>query len=491
MPKTKRQRAKAREAERRRQAQAERVTKPGMQVEMHVGSEDAPQHEQDVERQCPPLELPKYAERYLGKEIFESFHLMADELADYEQLVLDGELDIQELAEYLGVIDFFEEYPDFIKNLAVVLQLQTEKMQVELEKQYSPDKAFQKVLTGIQNCFAAARKDRPVLKMVLAELGAEHETLVNSQIFDQEKATLKKAGRDFESDPDPTALEKEFLARRIRASMDAGVTDPQDVIDFNGYPFALLFAKRTSIESPTTESVGDEEAQKNKPADRELLKLYTVESDYYPLPITKEWPWVSSVDLVIPETGNPYIWGKILVTWKEDAPGSGAFDSHTSFNISHFTDELCNWSSGMLPAARIFERYGGADEFRNVENQLLQSILDNIDSGAIPIVEQQQEETQRIEDALLDVEMPEILEESDEEEAVEEVVDVAETKTILDQKIAAAQQGTVKQEQKRRKIRYRNLRYSKVLATFQRLGVEVSHGGRHPKLIMTRDGKQR
>ena len=56
----------------------------------------------------PPLVFPKFAERFLGKQVIADLTLIADELAPFELLVLQKEMSMQEIMEYLSLIGFWE-----------------------------------------------------------------------------------------------------------------------------------------------------------------------------------------------------------------------------------------------------------------------------------------------------------------------------------------------------------------------------------------------
>jgi len=57
-------------------------------------------------RELPQLTFPNFAPKYMGREVLDMLKVVAEKLDEYELLILNGEMSVAEVAEYLTMTAF-------------------------------------------------------------------------------------------------------------------------------------------------------------------------------------------------------------------------------------------------------------------------------------------------------------------------------------------------------------------------------------------------
>ena len=429
-------------------------------------------------RELPQLTFPNFAPKYMGREVLDMLKVVAEKLDEYELLILNGEMSVAEVAEYLTMTGLLSSCSDMVKGIKTVFKQNHDKISNELihKDNRNEQTAAKRMRQAHRECIIdnVRMRCRPILYHLFNDL-------IGRVILDDAVAYVKTT---YSQEKKPAQVLYEDLVKGLES------TEIKDKsIQVNN--MALLVLVELMKNQPTQIPNGSDHAIKF-----ELLKERALENGEYPIDLPDN-PLFKSAKLIFSEANHPMCWGTLVLALQN----TGYNKILCYVDINYSGNELCVTPSCMITLREALELYGASpSQFNYIESMLIESVYSAVENGAINLREDN--ETDELELAL--EEAPDVLDTTDEDNNIlfgenEEAKKTYNSESqVTDQnnapltKIVEMGSMGIEEQSSESRGNIRNISYKKARNALRRLGVRIARGrGKHPKLSYEKDGKTR
>lgn len=424
------------------------------------------------------LQFAKHAEKFLGREFLEAYRLMADELAEPEALLTKNVVTVDELVKYLGEIGFFEHYSQDVEYLSGLLDASKKRVMPSLIREYGEEKAVTRFGDGLNSAIIFNPGYRPLLHLLAGDVRSFSHKQRQFSILAKAKTDSNALSK---LENDPLYIEQTMIdsARHIAVKQNR----TESAVNLNKIMFLARQMECLSKEKPV-------ELTEQKAAETDQMVEVILEQDAVPgtydVPIKRGPYYIQSFKLLIPSDENgSLMWGVFRLSLRDIYKGE---KYSVDFNLSPFSKDFCLNESILAELKAVFEHYDVPMEYQAFRRKLVRAIWTAFEEKTIPVKQKTVvRDIASLEQALIN-------QTSDEEGLPEEEVVEPESSLAANQDEVGEEPESAPIFSESKKIerkRFSNLAYDQVLRAFQKMGIEVRFGGRHPKLVRLVDGSER